>query len=219
MRIPEEKAKPPVEPAPRLYPDGATVAILGSGPSLTQADVDLLRGRVDGVVAVNDSYRLCPWATVLYAGDRHWWKWHKGAPGFAGRKFSISSTVYPDVQVLKRGPETGLSMSPDTLALGRNSVYQAMNLAVHFGATSIILLGVDLQGTHFFGLHPDGSKPPFDLCRQRFATLVQPLAQLGIEVVNCSRVTTLRCFARRTLEDVLDVTYVSDTDASRSVSA
>jgi hypothetical protein len=39
--------------APRLWPD-STVAILATGPSLTKADCDYLRGKCH-VVAINDA--------------------------------------------------------------------------------------------------------------------------------------------------------------------
>jgi hypothetical protein len=203
---------------PVLWPNGGTAVVLGSGPSLSAADVDYVRERVDGVIAVNDTYRLAPWATALYAADAKWWQWHKGAPSFTGQfKFTLSgtATTWPGVVCLKRGQDTGLSENPEALALGRNGVYQAINLAVHFGATRILLLGVDMQngaradgrGTsdHFFGHHPDNTGPQFSLCLERFKTLVAPLAARGVEVINCSRRTALRCFPMKALEDVFRV--------------
>src|SRR5688572_23691575 len=64
-------------PAPRLLPDGGTVLITGSGPSLTQADVTYARKHVTLTIAVNDSYIYAPDAEILYAGDEGWWKWHQ----------------------------------------------------------------------------------------------------------------------------------------------
>lgn len=203
---------------PRCLPTGGTVLVLGSGPSLTRADVDYARPRVDGVIAVNDSYLFAPWATALYAADKKWWTWHQGAiahelnrqryPAFCGLlKYCLAHTGFEGVQVLKKGSETGVSLDPSTVALGRNSVYQAMNVAVHFGATRILLLGVDMQDgqRHFFGRHPDNTAPPVDVCKQRFATMVEPMKKLGIEVLNCTRKTALTCFPRVPLEDALSV--------------
>lgn len=207
------KGKPPKEhPAvPRLCP-GGTVAVLGTGPSLAQADVDRCRG-LDAVIAVNDSYRVAPWATVLYAADAKWWRWHPDAAKFAGLKYALDGVRAPGVQVLRRGPETGLATDPTLVALGRNGCYQAINVAVHLGASQILLLGVDMcngpradgqgRSDHFFGHHPDNTGPDFDVCRQRFATLVGPLAQLGVDVLNCSRRTALKAFPLVPLEDAL----------------
>lgn len=212
---------------PRFLPDGGTALILGSGPSLTQADVDYARARVDLTIAVNDSYQLAPDADVLYAADDRWWKWHDGAqrahvysnrqfPAFTGRvKFAVSRVPYPDVSVLKRGRPTGLSTAPDTLNLGSNGVYQAINFAVHAGATSGILLGVDMQrgrrvsngvarpSCHFFGRHQDLSEPPYAICLEQFATLVDPLQRMGFALVNCTPGSALQCFPMRPLREQL----------------
>jgi len=92
------------------------------------------------------------------------------------------------------------------VALGRNGVYQAINLAIHFGATRILLLGVDMQGqigSHDFGRHPDNSGPPYAACLERFATMVKPLKAAGVDVINCTRSTALKVFPCVRLEDAL----------------
>lgn len=200
---------------PRLLPDGGTVLVMGSGPSLTQADVDVARAQVDAVIAVNDSYKLAPDATVLYAADTRWWGWHKGCrdthkvgavkyPAFAGRfRYCLGRTPYAEVQMLRRGPQTGLTLDPGKVALGLNGVYQSINVAVHLGATRIILLGVDMKGGHFFGHHPNNSGPPFSLCLQRFQTLVEPLQTAGVEIVNCTPDTALKAFPRVALAEAI----------------
>lgn len=202
---------------PRLLPDGGTVLVTGSGPSLTQGDIDLARAHVDHVIAVNDSYKLSPDATVLYAADTRWWGWHKGArdvhkvgtvkyPAFAGRfRYCLGRTPYPEVQILRRGPQSGLTLDPGKVALGLNGVYQSINVAVHLGATRILLLGVDMKDAlnHFFGRHPNNSGPPISLCLQRFATLVEPLATAGVEVINCTSGTALKAFPRMALTEAL----------------
>jgi len=71
-------------PVPRLWP-GATVACLASGPSLTRADVALVRAQGLPTIVVNTTYQMAPWADVLYACDAKWWAWQQGAPGFRGQ--------------------------------------------------------------------------------------------------------------------------------------
>jgi hypothetical protein len=199
---------------PRLLPDGGTVLVLGSGPSLTQADVEFARGHVDATIAVNDSYAYASDCTVLYAADKKWWGWHKGCvephkvgdrkyPAFTGQlKYALVETPwYPAVQILRRGPQSGLTFDPTQVALGYNGVYQSINVAVHLGATRILLLGVDMKGAHFFGHHPDRSQAPFSLCLERFATLVDPLAKAGVELVNCTADTALKVFPRLSLRE------------------
>jgi hypothetical protein len=89
------------------------------------------------------------------------------------------------------------------VALGLNGAYQSINVAVHLGASRVLLLGVDMQGGHFFGRHPNNSGPPFSMCLQRFETLVEPLKTAGVEVLNCSRKTALKAFPRVELEQAI----------------
>ena len=205
MRLaPRRQARfvPPVT-VPRLWP-GSTIVCLGTGPSLMQADVDFVRGKAR-VIAVNDAYKLAPWADVLYACDSKWWGWHKGAPTFPGLKYTLQAPAvrWPGVQMLRNAGQLGLELRPDGVRTGQNSGYQAINLAVHLGAARILLLGYDMQGNHFFGSHPDQSKPPFSICLERFKTLAPPLKAQGITVLNCTRKTALKCFPCVPLEQAL----------------
>lgn len=196
---------------PRLWP-GETVVCLATGPSLTQADVDYVRGKAR-VIAINDAYTLAPWADALYAADSQWWRWHDGVPSFDGAKWSIHSSAwcgvaakYPDVQRLRNTGPGGLETDPTGLRTGLNSGYQAINLAYHYGARRIVLLGYDMQPSggrsHFFGEHPNGQRSPYTRFLQRFPTLAKPLAKRNVEVINCTRRTVLTAFAQRSLESV-----------------
>jgi len=191
---------------------------LATGPSLTQSDVNLVRGKVDGVIAISDAIRLAPWADVLYSCDGKWWKWphnqewitsHKGLK--YGLKDDVRKVSHLGVQGLKHTGRQGLELSPNGLRSGSNSGYQAINLAVHLGASRIVLLGYDMQGKHFFGDHPDRSKPPFSLCLSLFPELVKPLAEAGVEILNCTRKTAITCFRRVPLESILH--RAADEDA------
>lgn len=193
---------------PRLCPDG-TVVCLGSGPSLLQEDVNWAHAKGATIIAVNDAYLYAPFAAALMASDGAWWVHKK--PEFAGLRYSLDPTAarVPGVVVLKNTGCDGLELDPAGLKTGRNSGAAAVNLAVHFGAKRIILLGYDMDAdkkrTHFFGHHKfplrDGS--PYELFRETFKRQVGPLRQLGIDIVNCSRKTALRCFRLAKLEEEL----------------
>ena len=192
----------------RIWP-GATVFILGGGPSLTQDDVLAIHGK-GRVIAVNDAYRLAWWADVLYGCDAKWWAWHNGVPKFAGLKYALepAAGIWPGVEVLRNAGYAGLEPARDGLRTGRNSGYQAINLAVHLGAAKIVLLGFDLSPapdgrTHWFGEHPDPVASPYDQMIELFRTLVDPLHAVGVEIVNCSRRTRLDAFRIADLETVL----------------
>lgn len=206
MKATTKPAKPAFARVPRLWPNG-TIACLATGPSLTQADVDTVRGRVDAVIAINDAYKLAPWADVLYACDYKWWRWHKGVPSFPGVKYTLArdaARLWPAIHLLRRLNDDGWTTDPTGLTTGSNSGYQAIILATHFGATRVILLGYDMKGVHFFGKHPDQSKPPFALCLKKFKTLATPLKQAGVQVMNCTRTTALDCFPTMDLRAALE---------------
>lgn len=201
---------------PRLWP-GETIVCIGTGPSLTEADVVSVRGRAR-VIAINDAYRLAPWADVLLGSDSKWWKWQlRQRPSeirsFSGLKFTMHAPQMRDVVRLKATGVDGLEQSPHGLRHGRCGGYQAINLAVLLGAARIVLLGYDMTGygtkTHFFGHHADHSKPLYRICLRYFPTLVKPLKALGIEVVNCSRESAIECFLKRALADVFASTAVA----------
>lgn len=151
---------------------GGVVIIIAGGPSVTRADVELVRQArardAVRVIVVNDAFLLAPWADVSYAADLHWHGWmQKGIAKpelglsaddvrrlwreFRGEKCSIQNgsgeLTDPDVHVLRN--ETfphhadGLSADRGALRTGRNSGFQALGLAVHAGADLVLLLGFD----------------------------------------------------------------------------
>jgi hypothetical protein len=169
-----------------------TWAILASGPSMSQAIADSVRGRCK-VIAVSDCFKLAPWADALVSQDKPWWKFHK--PEFSGRKFSGGAE---NIEGTERVEFEG------SIGTGTNSALLACHVAVKvFGAKRILLLGVDMGGTHFFGPHPEplkNTKPErFEQMKLQFAHWVHK----GVEVFNCSPDSALTCFPKATLEDCL----------------
>ena len=205
-------APPPIVYAtvPKLWP-GGTVVCMASGPSLTKEDADYCRGKADGVIVVNTTYQMAPWADALIASDVRWWQWHKGAKDFHGLKYATSKAVkWSGVQLLKNTGRDGLETNPSGLKHGMNSGYRAVNLAVHFGAARILLLGYDMQRgagkdrlEHWHGDHPIASRSAYPVFRKHFETLVEPLKALGIDVLNCTPGSALECFPKAPLRDVL----------------
>src|SRR5688572_2955592 len=89
---------------PRLWP-GYTFVCIGGGPSLTVEDVEVVKqaAMTDQVkvVAVNDAYRLAPWADVLYGFDWQWWEHHNGCPEFRGLKYTCGTATQPEWNVTR----------------------------------------------------------------------------------------------------------------------
>lgn len=196
---------------PVLAP-GGTVLCIGGGPSLTAADVDACRGRVDAVIAINDAHRLASWADVLYSSDQYWWPHYAGVPSFGGLKFGLPP-LDPEpawgITILPVTGDAGIDPQSPGIRTGKNSGAAAINLAVHLGASRILLLGYDMQRTagqtHWFGDHPKEirANSPIDTFLSRFEVMAEPLRRLGVEVINCSRETALTCFRRAALAEVL----------------
>lgn len=166
--------------------------LLAPGPSMSAELAERVRGRK--VIAVGNCFELAPWADVLVANDHGWWRKHPNAHEFAGRKFSGTRALYTeDVQPRMFGSDT-------------NSGLLAIECARNLGATTAILLGYDMHGTHFFGKYMNGCGNTSAARRavhvaqfQAFAASKRP----GIEVVNCTPGSALRCFPSSELETVL----------------
>ena len=84
-----------------------------------------------------------------------------------------------------------------------------MNLALHWGARRFVLVGYDMgpvgKRSHFFGDHPKGlrNESPWNLFVRNFGAIAEDCKRLGLEVVNTSQVSRLRCFPRASLNDAL----------------
>lgn len=195
---------------PRVFA-GQTVVCVGTGPSLTQAQVDFCRGKA-AVLAVKNAFDLAPWADVVYGAgvdSTNWWGVNgaRVAAAHQGLRFTLDPQAAAWASLLKIGPPLGLSSAPDTLNTGQNSGYQAINLAVHLGASRVLLLGYDMKPVagrdHFFGAHPTGNKPVYRTFLPHFKTLVEPLQQLGVVVINCTPDSALESFPKMTLTEAL----------------
>lgn len=97
----------------------------------------------------------------------------------------------------------GQGLGRDCIHFGGNSGYQAINLAYLWGANRIILLGFDMRRVdnraHWFGDHPraKGFHNPvaFEHWIRMFDGLARDLKREGVEVINCTPGSALRCFA------------------------
>lgn len=183
-----------------------TFVCLGSGPSITQEDVDYVRGKAK-VICVNDTYRLAPWADYLYACDAKWWEHHIGDVGrlFQGELFTIQSSAVNRYGLQWKPDAAKPGLGKDCIHHGKNSGYQAVNLAYLLGATRVLLLGYDMQKLngqrHFFGEHPEGpmrQDSPYTEFIEAFKTI-----DTDMEIINCSRQTALTCFPSRPLRGCL----------------
>jgi hypothetical protein len=207
---------------PRDWP-GATVAILASGPSMSREVADSVKGRCR-VIAVNNQAidtidsttkqlvpAFAPWADVLYAADAKWWHCYQDrALKFAGLKVTLKPNPWPQVHQLQQSPQRVFDPRPTHLTSGGNSGYQALHLAVHFGATRILLCGYDMRDglgkrRHWFGNHPPklNGQNAYATWLSAFQRLAPVVAGMGVEVLNCTPKSAIKCFRQSTVEEAL----------------
>ena len=190
---------------------GKTVAIIASGPSLTKEQCDYVRKSGWKTIAINTSYKLAPWADVIYGCDGAWWHQnHRNLPEEA-EKWTQDKNAHINLGVNYVEAKWGAGLNTKTkphiqIHHGKNSGYQAINLAYHWGVSRIILLGYDMQHTrgkaHWFGDHPKSLTNAHGIegWVKDFAFLARDLKSEGVQVFNCSPETALTCFERVELE-------------------
>ena len=159
------------------------------------------------MIAINDNYKIAPFADVLYACDGKWWNWHNGAPEFTGQKWTQDKAAAAKYGInwIEGRQGDGLSSDPGYIHTGQNSGYQAINLAHLFGASRVILTGYDMKisksgASHWFGDHPDGIRSTYVRWLDNYRSIA---AQGLIEVINCTRDTALDMFPVKQLKQVL----------------
>jgi hypothetical protein len=96
---------------------------------------------------------------------------------------------------------------PPRVRTGGNSGYQAIGLAILFGAARVILLGYDMQRTgdrtHWHGDHIGLGNPKADRLRLWCSNFKTLALQAPVPIINASRETALDCFPRADLHDCL----------------
>jgi|TARA_Y100000310_G_scaffold335800_2_gene418738 hypothetical protein len=198
-------------PVPQLW-KGETVCILGSGPSAKAADADYVHGKAR-LIVVNNAFRLAPWADLLYACDFNWWQEYKNPRDgglswvdFEGLLVSQDARAVDALRVPSED-KPGLSLDPLRIHQGANGGYQALNLAVLLGASRVLLLGFDMKGAHFHQDHPSGLNNPdqqhYARWMENYQTTLPDLKRAGVEVINCTWGSALKCYPKKRLKQSL----------------
>lgn len=198
---------------------GECVAIVGAGPSAKSAGVEKLKDRIH-VIAINESWRLCPWAEILYACEAEWWLLRADAvKHFAGIKLMLADPrrTIPGIGTVKIPQQHNMWVNeflfetPGVIGSGGHSGFQAINLAAQFGATGIALVAFDMcagGGVHWHGKHPSPLRNPDDArfleWRNTLDAQASKLTARGADVVNCSAISTLTAFPKVTIEQALE---------------
>ena len=191
--------------APRW--DNETCIVLASGESMSQQVADDARATGFRSIVVNSTFKLAPWADVLYAADALWWEVTRGARDFAGIKVGcdIDRTIVPGVQYLHFTGVEGFDPTPGCVRTGNNSGYQAVHVAAQAGCARILLCGFDMRGGHWHERHPrplrDHGEGIYGGWIREFNKLAPILERRGVEVINCTPNSALTCFCCMSLDE------------------
>lgn len=132
---------------------GASVAIIGGGPSLTIDQIAHVRAAGFRTIGVNDAYQFGVMIDICFWGDRLWYfgNVETGHPGhreqvqkWPGLKVTscMDCVDEPNVFTLIRETSPGLH-PPPRIKWYANSGWTALGLAVMLGAKRVVLLGFD----------------------------------------------------------------------------
>jgi len=202
---------PPTWHVPRVWP-GERCFILCGGESL-RAQRHLVPRLPGRVIAVKEGIYLRPNADVLFlSGEKTDVIARPLLPVFTGEHLIIRGKSLPTMpshcrRVTRAKDHTTLCERTDHVC-GYDSGTSAINLAFHFGATEIVLLGYDMCGGRWFtGEH----KHPMPVIPQEHFTrhmgpltaLAADCAKRGLRVVNVSPISVAPGFERGRLEDFL----------------
>jgi len=204
---------------------GEPCFVAAPGPSLTPEVVSKVRMTrwVDQwrVIAVQDAYKLMPWADAMYGCNPSWWRVHKDCNGFAGEKWSThevgnnlndkreAAELYK-INIVRGKDGDEFSFDPGVIHYGSNSGFQAINLAILKGCTQIVLVGFDMRHvggkSHFFGDHPKELHTNTD---QHFRGYVKRFDRAAknlpahISIVNATPGSALTSFRMTSLEEAI----------------
>jgi len=205
--------------APPMW-KGETVFIIGGGPSLLDLDLTPIHSRA--VLGCNNAFELGPWVDVTYFGDKPWWFWNQDKLlKYSGLIVTSNDDEFfeanPRIKVMRREMRFGISKNPSRVCWNKNTGGSSINLAVHFGAKRIVLLGFDMKvsdngragnwGHNWHDNHKPhkGHKPTIYQKNMlpHFVPIKKVLDELGIECINANMGSALEIFQKIPLEEVL----------------
>lgn len=204
---------------------GRPVIVAGSGPSLTLEVARKVRFtrwlEHWKVLAINDAYKVMPWADALYACDSTWWQAHKFATDFEGMKFTSTSNDFtvcddkqsepaiPGVRLIGAKNGTGFSQDPQFIHYGGDNAtsgFQAINLALLMGAKCVVLVGFDYgfrEGkSHFFGDHQTGLRQ-FGESAYLDAAKAFDGTTYSVPIINATPDSRVTAFKRMALDEAI----------------
>lgn len=164
--------------------------LLAPGPSANAALAERVRHLP--LVVVGNAFRLAPWAQYIAAADAGWWRKYPEAREVPHR---FCMATVPEVEKIHVPAIGGIC----------NSGVLGLEVAKRRGATRILLLGVDMKGSHFFGQYTNGLRNTTPHQRRQHLQQFERWgrANKSVEVVNCTPGSALKCFPEVSLDACL----------------
>jgi len=203
-----------------------TVVCIGTGPSLTQQQVDTARNKGFDLYVCNNAYKLAPDASLLYGCNHAWWKHYwPSVRNLRCEKWTTNRQAADEFGVnwIAETNMPGLSTDPSIIHHGHGSGYSLVSMAYRNGADRIILLGYDCKYSpdyngreqkigstprHFFHEYPESMQHWPSVCVQggvhtELVGLYRSIKEQGlIEIINCTPGSAIDCFEFVDIEDM-----------------
>jgi hypothetical protein len=219
---------------PKIW-EGSTVFILGGGPSLSSVNFDLIKHR--RIISTNNAfgepngkthrygkediatYKARDWVDVIFFADLKWFRWHRRSIREAAENSivltcnqnnGVLKTTGPWLKKVRRNNNRVLGITSDKkdhISWNRSTGAAAINVAYHFGAKTVVLLGFDMRlidGKKNY--HDDHKEPAHDPCARHlkcFKAIARDAAKLGLNIINCTPGSAIEYFPIMSLEEYL----------------
>jgi hypothetical protein len=203
-----------------------TAIVAGNGPSLTPGLIRIINQQ-------KGKHRIfgCNNAIFYLDLDAHlacnyqWWDFYaeqvKEHPCDKWTPRKESAEKYPWVRYIEERWEDGLSTDKSYICAHHGSGPQILNIALHYGYERFLLIGWDMRypgkisnhqyngQRHFFGEYPSSMQHwPRTGQNGELTGLIKEMETIkperyGIEIINCSPGSAMKCFPMSTLEEEL----------------
>ena len=201
------------EAATLRWPDwsGDTAVCIATGPSLTREQVEKVKRSSVRSIGINDVGLTEDWLDIWYAADWPFWK-HYEARAQASQALKVCADVMSrgsrlvDLFLSTANDERASRFEPGFAVSGNHSGFQALQMAISFGASKVVLLGYDCKArgtsTNYFGRKPNTlhRASNYESWREHYDRLLVPV---GVEVLNATPGSAITAFPRVSLDEAL----------------
>lgn len=209
---------------PRKYP-GDTAIICGTGPSITPEIINAVNRSGHRVFGANRAWEIFSNCDVVHGCNYqfwdHYWPEIKDQPFDMWTSRPELEGKYPGLEYIEERWEDGLSTEQHWISAHHGTGPQLVNIAYLYGCTRLLLVGWDMRYW--------GKTGPSTYTRRRYLDedpltinhwprtgpngeqtgLIKEMETIhpedyGIEIINCTVDSAMRCFEMGDLEDYYD---------------